>query len=129
MKPKTILVTGAAGFIGSHLVLRLLKTDPECSIVGIDNLNPYYDVSLKEYRLSQIARQASGAADGRWQFIRGSIADGALIRQLFRRDPPGYRRQPRRTGRGALFDHQPGRLYRKQPDRLLQHPRSLPPFL
>ena len=51
---KTILVTGSAGFIGSNLVLRLLKTESPIEIVGLDSVNDYYDTSLKEYRLQQI---------------------------------------------------------------------------
>ena len=54
MQTKKILVTGAAGFIGSWLTMRLLKDHPEISVVGYDNLNPYYPVSLKEYRLDMI---------------------------------------------------------------------------
>lgn len=76
---KTVLVTGAAGFIGSNLVLRLLKDVPELRIVGMDNMNDYYDVSLKEYRLAQI--QKAGA--DRFSFVRGSIADKALLDSLF----------------------------------------------
>lgn len=51
---KNILVTGSAGFIGSNMVLRLLKDMPEGTIIGLDNLNNYYDVSLKEYRLEML---------------------------------------------------------------------------
>ena len=54
MNKQTILVTGAAGFIGSNLVMKLLKTKKDAHIVGFDNLNDYYDVSLKEYRLREI---------------------------------------------------------------------------
>ena len=54
LKNKTILVTGAAGFIGSNLVLELIRTQNPCTIIGIDNVNDYYDVSIKEYRLQQI---------------------------------------------------------------------------
>lgn len=56
---KSILVTGAAGFIGSNLVMELFKTVNSCKIIGLDNMNDYYDVSLKEYRLSEIEKLAA----------------------------------------------------------------------
>lgn len=75
---KTILLTGAAGFIGANLVMRLIKDVPSAHIVGVDNMNDYYDPSLKEFRLAQIEK-----LDGKWTFIRGDIADKALIDKLF----------------------------------------------
>lgn len=78
---KTILVTGAAGFIGSNLVTELLRSTEGSRIIGLDNMNDYYDVSIKEYRLSQIEEEANGS--GRWTFIHGSIADKALIEKVF----------------------------------------------
>ena len=81
---KTILVTGAAGFIGANLAMRLLQEHPDSTIVGIDNVNDYYDVGLKEYRLDMIRKTAQDTGDAaRWIFIRGSIADKALIDELF----------------------------------------------
>ena len=82
MRNKSILVTGAAGFIGANLVLSLLKTTDDATIVGLDNMNNYYDVSLKEYRLAEIEKTACGS-NGKWTFVRGSIADRELIEQLF----------------------------------------------
>ena len=84
---KTILVTGAAGFIVSNLVLELLRSVSDVKIVGLDNVNDYYDVSLKEYRLEQIAKAAANT-DAAWTFIKGNLADSALIKQIFTQYKP-----------------------------------------
>lgn len=79
-----VLVTGAAGFIGANLVLRLLKSENGNQIVGLDNLNSYYDPSLKDYRLEQIAKTADAVkADNSWTFVKGNIADKELVNKLF----------------------------------------------
>lgn len=80
---KTIFITGAAGFIGSNLVIKLLQTVPNIHIVGIDNMNEYYDVSIKEYRLAEIEKLAERCAAHAWTFVKGNIADRELIDSLF----------------------------------------------
>ena len=82
MYKKTILVTGAGGFIGSNLVQRLLRSDEDITVVGIDNLNDYYDVSLKNWRLKEIENAATNSK-AKFVFIKGDIADKALIDRLF----------------------------------------------
>lgn len=79
---KTVLVTGAAGFIGANLVMRLLKDEDNIRIIGIDNMNDYYDVSIKEYRLAQI-QELEKAVPGTFQFVKASIADKAAVQVLF----------------------------------------------
>lgn len=74
---KRILVTGAAGFIGSNLVKNLCESSPGNQVVGIDNMNDYYDVRLKEERLKEITKYPS------FIFIKGNIADKALIDEVF----------------------------------------------
>ncbi len=76
---QTILVTGAAGFIGSNLVIELLRTADPVTVIGIDNMNDYYDVSIKEYRLKKIEELAANQIGNTWKFIRGNNADKALI--------------------------------------------------
>lgn len=83
LENKKILITGAAGFIGSNLVLELLKTKSSVNIIGIDNLNNYYDVSIKEYRLNEIKKLAEEYSDSSWTFIKGSISDKELINKIF----------------------------------------------
>ena len=78
---KTILITGSAGFIGSNLVLRLFKEMSEGTIVGLDNLNDYYDPTLKDYRLSVIEK--AKPAGIKYEFVKGDLADKALIDGLF----------------------------------------------
>lgn len=88
LQNKVVLVTGAAGFIGSNLVMELLREVDPIHIVGIDNMNDYYDVSIKEYRLQQIEELAAQHPESSWNFIRGSIADKALIDQIFEEYKP-----------------------------------------
>lgn len=66
---KTILVTGAAGFIGSNLVKRIYQEAPSATVIGIDNMNAYYDVALKEFRLNELAKYPT------FTFVKGNIAD------------------------------------------------------
>ena len=78
---KRILLTGAAGFIGAHLALRLLRDCDRSVIVGVDDMNAYYDPALKEYRLGLI-REAQKTSGSRFEFVKGSIADKALMTRL-----------------------------------------------
>lgn len=78
-----VLVTGSAGFIGSNLVLRLLNTESPIEIVGFDSVNDYYDVSIKEYRLQQIEQCAKEHPESKYTFVKGNLADKALIDSLF----------------------------------------------
>lgn len=83
LNDRTILITGAVGFIGANLVLSLLKSNEPITVVGLDNMNDYYDISLKEYRLSQIEEVAKKNSNVTWRFVRGNLADKALIDSLF----------------------------------------------
>ena len=85
---KTILVTGAAGFVGANLVMELLKSQSRIAIVGYDNVNNYYDVSLKEWRLAQIAKQAEQKTESSWTFIKANLADKKALNDVFEQYKP-----------------------------------------
>lgn len=82
LRDKTIFVTGAAGFIGANLVLELMDKAQAAKIIGIDNMNDYYDVSIKEYRLQKIKEKAAETGMD-WVFVQGNIADKACIDGIF----------------------------------------------
>ena len=82
LEKKTILVTGAAGFIGANLVRRICEESPSSTVIGIDSLNDYYDVTLKEYRLKELEKYPS------FVFIKGNIADKPLMFEIFEKYHP-----------------------------------------
>ena len=82
LESKTIVVTGAAGFIGANLVKRLIADVPSAKVIGIDSVNDYYDVRLKEYRLDELSKNDN------FTFIKGNIADKALIESVFEKYKP-----------------------------------------
>ena len=83
LKNKTVLITGSAGFIGSNLVSELLKSVSPIHIVGIYNMNDYYDVSIKEWRLAENKKEADSYPDSSYIYIKGSISDKELINKIF----------------------------------------------
>ena len=85
---ENFLITGSSGFIGSNLVLKLLQENKNIHIIGIDNMNDYYDVSLKDYRLEQINKTVQANKNVEWTFIKGDIADKSLIDGIFTKYHP-----------------------------------------
>ena len=74
---KTVLITGSSGFIGSNLAKRILTTEPDTKVIGLDNMNDYYDVRIKEARLAELQKFEN------YTFIKGNLADKALINSIF----------------------------------------------
>lgn len=79
---KTYFITGVAGFIGSNLAKRILKEEKDIKVVGLDNMNDYYDVKIKEYRLAELLKNEN------FIFIKGNLADKELINKIFEENKP-----------------------------------------
>ena len=88
LKNKTVFITGSAGFIGSNLVLELLKTQSPIHIVGLDNMNDYYDVSIKEWRLKEIEKCVSEHPESTYAFYKNDLSDKAIIDKIFSEHTP-----------------------------------------
>jgi len=85
---RTILITGAAGFIGANLAERLLREKDDVMVVGIDNMNDYYDVLIKEFRLKKIEEIATVNKYSKWHYYKGSISDRDLVESIFKKHKP-----------------------------------------
>ena len=83
-----VLITGAAGFVGANLVLRIIGESPQSHIIGLDNMNDYYDVSLKEYRLREIEKAVEEKGSVQWTFIQGDLANKELVDGIFEKYHP-----------------------------------------
>ena len=84
LKNKTVFITGSAGFIGSNLVLELLRTQSPIHIIGLDNVNDYYDVSIKEWRLREIEKCVDEHSDSTYIFYKDDLANKAIIDKIFK---------------------------------------------
>lgn len=85
---QVVFITGAAGFVGANLVLGLLRRGAPAHIIGIDNLNDYYDISIKQYRLRQIEKAIERQKNSKWTFVQGDIAEKKLVDKLFKEYSP-----------------------------------------
>ena len=88
LKNKTVFITGSAGFIGSNLVLELLRTQSPIHIIGLDNVNDYYDVSIKEWRLKEIEKCVHEHSDSTYIFYKDDLANKAIIDRIFKEHKP-----------------------------------------
>ena len=122
---KTILITGAAGFIGSNLVMELLRAVNKVTIVGLDNMNDYYDVSIKEYRLQEIEKLAAEKPESEWIFVKGSIADKTLVEDCFAKYAVDLVVNLAAQA-GVRYSITNPDVYREQSDRFLQYSGGLP---
>lgn len=113
LKGKTVLVTGAAGFIGSFLSERLLSDFEDIRVIGFDSVNDYYDIRLKESRLEKLQKHRN------FIFIKANLADKDKVSEVFREYSPQIVVNLAAPGGGALFDNEPRRLYRVEYNRLL----------
>lgn len=88
IEKSTIFISGVAGFIGSNLVLELLRAAKSVHIIGIDNMNDYYDVNIKEWRINEIEKDLLNYPDSSWTFVKGSISDKTIIDRIFEEYKP-----------------------------------------
>lgn len=88
LKNKTIFVTGSAGFIGSFLVMNLLKNYSPINIIGIDNINDYYDTRLKEWRLKEIEKLVSDSPESTYTYYKDDISDKTVVDKIFKKHKP-----------------------------------------
>lgn len=110
---KTVFITGASGFIGSNLAKRILTTEPDTKVIGMDNMNDYYDVRIKEARLAELQKFEN------YTFIKGNLADKALINSIFGQHHPDIVVNLGAQAGVRYSITNPGCLHRKQHDRLL----------
>lgn len=82
MQSNVVFITGSSGFIGSNLAKRILTTEPDTNVIGLDNMNDYYDVRIKEARLAELQKFEN------YTFIKGNLADKALINSIFEQYHP-----------------------------------------
>ena len=88
LQNKTIFITGSAGFIGSNLILELLKTQSPIHIIGLDNMNSYYDISIKEWRLKEIDKCVAEHANSSYIFYKDDLANKEIINKIFKEHKP-----------------------------------------
>ncbi|WP_270829173.1 NAD-dependent epimerase/dehydratase family protein [Enterococcus faecalis] len=88
LRNKTIFITGCAGFIGSNLILEILRTQSPINIIGLDNMNDYYDVSIKKWRLNEIEKCVSEHVESTYVFYKGDLADNTIIDKIFLEHKP-----------------------------------------